>query len=298
MPDRFLAVVNPSAGSGQAGRRWETIRDRWRDDGLELEERLTTGPGHAEELAEEAASAGWPALVAVGGDGTVHEVANGLLGAARGEATIPMGVIPVGSGNDFVRALDTPPDPMEAARALPGAEPRRVDAGRVNGRFFMNGVGAGFDARVAIRARGIPWLKGTPLYGLALLRELISLHTPEVRVRLDDREVAAGPVTLVTSSNGPSHGGGFLLCPEARVDDGELDLLVVEALPRRQVLGFLTSSLQGGHPGRPGVHLHRGRRVEISSADPLPVHVDGEILDRAATRLEIEILPGRLTVLA
>lgn len=297
--ERLFAVLNARAGSGRARRAWDAAARAWGRDGLEVAHAHTEGPGHAETLAADAVRAGWPVVVAMGGDGTIHEVVNGLLRAAGEDgAPPPLGIVPCGSGNDFVKALGTPTDPEAAARALARAPGRPVDAGRVNQRHFVNGVGVGFDARVAFRARSIPWLKGTPLYGTALLAELRRNVSPSVRLRIDGVDVAHEPVTLITVSNGPSHGGGFLLCPAARADDGALDVLVAASLPRRGILRFLARSLKGSHGGLPGIRFHLGRSVEITSDDPLPVHVDGELLDHAAHRLAIDVLPGRLKVLA
>lgn len=298
MPDGFYVIVNPTAGSGRAGRRSGGFVDGWRDGGAAVRVVHTTGPGHATRLATEAVDAGWGAVVAVGGDGTVHEVGQALLQSAGDAPTVALGIVPLGSGNDFARAVGLPADPDDAARALPSMTARSVDAGRVNDRFFLNGVGIGFDARVAVRARSIPFLRGTALYGLALLRELATWNGPAVTVHLDGREVARGTVTMITATNGPSHGGGFHLCPAAVVDDGVLDLLVADAMPRRGVLSFLVHALEGRHGADAGIHLATGRSVQVSAASPLPVHVDGEVVEDGWADLDIAILPGRLRVLA
>lgn len=297
-------MVNPTAASGAAGRRWPAVEAALRAAGTEVDTAFTEGPGHARELARAAASRGRDAVAAVGGDGTVHEVVGGLLeGAPRGAPLPSLAVLPLGSGNDFAAALRLPADPLAAARTVTSVPPRPVDAGRVETldgerRFFANGVGAGFDARVALRARAIPRLTGPALYGTALLWELTTLRTPPLRVRVDGREVHDGPACMVTISNGPRHGGGFHLCPGAEVDDGLLDVLVVEKLSRRRLLSFLSASLKGGMAEAPGIRRHRGREVELRAGGDVPAHVDGEILSHGAHRLRFELLPGRLPVLA
>lgn len=294
---RFFVVLNPTAGRGAAARAERAIRAGMEGAGAGCEIARTRGPGHAVGLAREAAAGGWTAVVAAGGDGTVHEVANGLLRAAGEGPTVPMGIVPVGSGNDFAKLVGAPTTPEAAVRHLLAARPRRVDVGRVGDRFFTNGVGIGLDARVGIEAGKVRWARGLAIYLVALARVLRAFRPPRMRVTLNGREVADRPLTLVTVANGGCHGGGFWICPAARIDDGELDVCVADALTTAGVLGFLPRVMRGTHVGRPGVHMHRARTLRVTSPDPLPVHADGEIVAEAAHELEIEILPGRLTVL-
>jgi YegS/Rv2252/BmrU family lipid kinase len=291
---RVYAILNPAAGRGAAARAWSRVQPVLRDAGAEVELAETRARGHAAELAEAAARAGWPTVVALGGDGTVNEVANGLLRASESDATsAALGIIPVGSGNDFALLSDVPRDPAEAARrVLAGAE-RRVDAGRVDGRWFTNGVGVGLDARVAIEANRNRRLRGIGIYLWALAKVLRSFRPPTMRVEIDG-EVIERPLTLVTVGNGGRHGGGFWICPDAKIDDGVLDVCVCDGLTTPQILGFLPKTMRGTHVGASCVHMRNARRVRITSDAPLPVHADGEILFEDAHELDIEIAPGRL----
>lgn len=294
---RAVVILNPAAGRGAALRARREVELALRGAGVEFRVAETRAPGDAVELAARAAEEGWPAVVAAGGDGTVHEVANGLLRAAGAGPTLPLGIVPVGTGNDFAKLVGAPRAPEEAVRCLLSAAPRPVDAGRVGERFFVNGVGIGLDARVAIEARRVRRLRGTAVYLWALGRVLRSFRPPRMRVELDGVEVADRPLTLLTVANGGCHGGGFWICPAARVDDGELDVCLAEEMALAEVLGFLPRVMRGTHGGHRKVALRRARTVRVSSPDPLPVHVDGEILAEAAHDLEVEVLPGRLTVL-
>ncbi|HEX8694715.1 MAG TPA: diacylglycerol kinase family protein [Longimicrobium sp.] len=297
MPSSFYVVLNPVAGGGAAARAWEAVRGVLDAAGVRHELARTRAPGHAAELAEAAAREGWPAVLAVGGDGTVHEVANGLLRAAGdGEAAVPLGIVAVGSGNDFAGLAGVPRDPAAAARRALVAEPRPVDAGRVGGEWFTNGVGVGLDARVAVEANRHRRLKGIGIYLWALARVLRSFRPPRMRVDVDG-EVIERPLTLVTVGNGARHGGGFWICPDARIDDGLLDVCVCDGLGTLGILRFLPKVLRGTHVGASCVHMRRVRRVRISSDEPLPVHADGEILFEDARELEIEIVPGKLRLL-
>jgi diacylglycerol kinase (ATP) len=309
-PDRFFIIHNPAAGRGSSAHTWEPARQVLETARVDCHIVRTETPGHATALAEQAVNDGWPAVIAAGGDGTVHEVANGLMRAAKGEEpTVPLGIIATGSGNDFVKLLELPgADARAAARRLLHAQPRQVDVGRVRGRasvagplddsrFFTNGVGMGFDARVGIEARRVRRLRGMAIYAWALLRVLRDHRTPHMRVEVDGREVANAPLTLVTAANGGCHGGGFWICPGARPDDGLLDVCVADALGVGGVLRFVPRVMRGTHVGRPGISFYQGQRIRVTSTDAVPVHTDGEILAEAAHEVEIELLPGRLTVL-
>jgi len=300
---RFYAIVNPTAGRGAARRAWAVVRPILAESGAEVEMAESTRHGHAAELAEAAARAGWPAVVALGGDGTVHEVANGVLRASdgRAESAAALGVVPVGSGNDFALLATLSRDPAEAARRLLGGE-RRVDVGRVRvggagERWFTNGVGVGLDARVAVEANRNRRFRGIAIYLWALARVLRTFDPPLVRVEMDDGEVMERPLTLVTVGNGGRHGGGFWICPDAVIDDGLLDVCVCDGLSTLQILRFLPKTIRGTHVGASCVHMRRVRRVRVTSAAPLAVHADGEIVSEDARELEMEIAPGRLRLL-
>ena len=297
MLDGSLVILNPAAGRGSAVRAWQSAESVLRNAGVSFDVARTDGPRHAELLAAQAARSRRPAVLAVGGDGTVNEVANGLLRAAEGSPTLPLGVITAGTGNDFIKMLGIPANAAGAARTAVRATTRQVDAGIANDRFFTNGLGVGFDARVAARARDIRRLRGLAVYAWAVAQAIGNHSNPHLRVEVDGREVADQQVTLVTVANGGCHGGGFWLCPDARPDDGLLDVLIADALPRAGVMRFIPRVLRRTHTRYPDVRLHRAQRVEISSLEPLPVHVDGEPLE-PLRQIKIEILPGRLTVLA
>jgi len=295
----YFVIHNPTAARGGAAgvaRRLEPVLD---DSGVDYRIVSTETPRHAETLAEQAALEGWDAVVAVGGDGTVQQVAAGLLRASGEAPTIPLGIVGVGNGNDFIKLLDLPPQQPEAAiRRVLAAEPRAVDVGRVGTRYFTNGVGIGFDAQVAIEASKIRRLRGMPLYAWAVIKVLRSLRSPRIRLTLDGTTILDQPLTIVTVGNGACHGGGFWICPNARPDDGLFDVCVADAVSLPRLLRLLPNVMRGTHVHMPEVTVHRARHVHISSPDPLPMHADGEIFGDAIHEVSMEILPGRLTVLA
>jgi diacylglycerol kinase (ATP) len=295
--DRFYVIVNPTAGRGAAARARALVEAEMARTGAAHVIVLTERRGHAAELAEAAARDGWPAVVAVGGDGTVHETVNGLMRAAGDSASVPLGIVGVGSGNDFAQLAGVPRNPAEAVRRIVAATARAVDVGRVNGRWFSNGVGIGLDAAVAVEVDRGRRFRGIFMYLDALGKVLRRFRPPRMTVDVDGERLADGRMTLVTVGNGGRHGGGFWICPDARIDDGVLDVCLCDELGTMGILGFLPRVMRGTHVGARCVHMHRARRVRVASPDPLPVHADGEIVADAAHEVEIEIFPGRLRVL-
>jgi diacylglycerol kinase (ATP) len=296
--DRFYVIVNPTAGRGAAARALSLVEAEMARTGAAYTVVQTERRGHAAELAEAAARGGWPAVVAVGGDGTVHETVNGLMNAADGGVSIPLGIVGVGSGNDFAKLAGVPTDPAQAIRRLASAQAKTVDVGRVNGQWFSNGVGIGLDAAVAVEVDRRRRFRGLAMYLHALSRVLRVFSPPRMTVEVDGERLADGPMTLVTVGNGGRHGGGFWICPDARIDDGVLDVCLCDGLGTLGILSFLPRVMRGTHTGASCVHMHRALRVRVTSPDPLPVHADGEIVADDAHEVEIEIHPGRLRVLA
>lgn len=293
---RIHLIVNPRAGRGAAGRLAPAVLARLCGRGLACELRATRAPGEASHLVAEALRARADCVAVLGGDGTVNEAVNGYIGTAHESQALAC--IPAGTGNDFAKMLGTGDDWRTSCDRIAAGSLRRVDAGRCNGRHFANGIGAGFDAQVALEANALGWLRGNAVYGAALARTLLLRYaTPRVRVT-HDGGVHESSVTMLAAANGSVYGGAFRIAPGADVADGLLDLMIAEGLSRAGIIGFIPHVLRGTHIGRKGITRVRTRRVTLESEHPLPVHADGEIIDRAATRLEIEVLPGALLVAA
>ena len=304
----YYVILNPVSNRGGAAKAGALVERAFRALGARAEVVHTRAAGEGEALAHAAARAGREAVVAVGGDGIVHEVANGLLSASGDGPTVPLGVVAAGSGNDFAKMIGVPRDPARAVERIVRASPRGVDAGCVTrwvaegGRaapwWFTNAVGLGFDAQVAVAASRIRWLRGIGIYGTAVLRVLAELKGPRMRVVVDGVEVADRKLVLTTIANGACSGGSFWLCPNASVDDGLLDVLVGDARSVREVAMLIPRVMRGTHLTARGVQVHRGRRVVVVSEEPLPIHADGELVGHGVKEIEIELFPGRLTVLA
>lgn len=243
-------------------------------------------------LVSDALRNGSDCVAIAGGDGTVNEAVNGYVGVARDNQSFA--VIPAGTGNDFAKMLGVGSDWRLACERIVHGETRRVDAGRCNGHVFANGIGAGFDAQVAVEASRIRWLRGNAVYGVALARTLLlSYSTPKVRILHDGGSIETR-ITMLAAANGTTYGGAFRIAPAADIADGMLDLMVADGLSRAGIIGFIPHVLRGTHFGRKGVNLVRTRRCVVEANEPLVVHADGEIIDRAAKRLDVEVLANAL----
>ncbi len=295
-------ICNPTAGRGRAGKLLPEVCAFLQSQGIETDVALTKAAREATTLAAEAVATGFPLVIAMGGDGTVQEVGEGLVQgrpSANGQADATrLGVIPVGTGNDFAKMLAATTDWRTACSRIAKGKPRRIDVGRINERIFLNNVGIGFDAQVGIEAQKIRWLRGQAVYLAALARNLLlSYRTPQVHLCLDEIEVKQ-TITLLTIGNGRCSGGGFWLTPHAEVDDGMFDICLVRGLSKLQILGFVPSAMRGTHITAEPVRMSRARRLTINSAEPLPVHADGEILYTDAHQLTVELLPAMLEVIS
>ena len=299
---RTQLIVNTTAGKGHAGKILPQVQTCLARHGVEYDLIYTQVPGHGVELARQAAMAGYERVVAMGGDGTTDEVANGLLLAAEEGYQAVLGAIPVGSGNDFSYAIGIPADVEQACRRLAEGRVCTVDMIRVTvdgqPRIFDNSVGIGYDADVLLETHKIKWLRGFPMYLWAVLRVLVtdSKWPYPMHITVDGQPLPHQAVTLITVANGPRAGGGFYLTPDAQPDDGLLDVCVADQLGRLGILQLLPHAMKGTHKDKKPVTMLQARHVLIEAGRGLPGHVDGEVLCTQGRRIEFEILPGRLKV--
>jgi diacylglycerol kinase (ATP) len=284
-------IYNPTAGRGIAKRLTSC-----RDDEL----RATTYAGHAEELALQAVRDGFTTIIAAGGDGTVHEAANGVLRSQRKD--VVFAPWPVGSANDYAFALGLPIDwPLKRIDVMS----RQVDVGKVTAgtrsRYFVNGLGLGFNAAVTMESRLIPRLRGMALYGLAFLKAIVRHYRfPMLTVTID--EVQSTSPTLALTINLGTREGGFLITPRAKLDDGQFDFVQAGPISRWKALSLLPKLAKGTLPvDHPLIRQGQCRLVRIFSNEPLRVHVDGEFFcqpEDGFREMTVELLPRELTVLS
>ncbi len=297
MPD-VVFLVNPASDNGRTGRRWPELAHRAARQGLEGETLFSEHPGHLIALAADAVDRGASLVVAVGGDGTLNEVVNGIAGRDVDLATIPLG-----TGMDFGRTYDLPRRFEDAVRvALEGAT-RVVDAGRVSyrtwsgeeaERWFANVGTVGMSGAVAQRANGMSKaLGGRVTFFYALTRVFLSWENTEVRVSLDGAE-RTGRMHDVIVANGVWHGGGMKLAPDAEPDDGLFDVVLIGDVSKADFLTTAPKIYNGGHKNHPKVEILRSARVAVDADEHLPIEVEGEQV--GTTPAAFELVPAALRV--
>ena len=286
-------VVNPVAGRGRGSAALERVVRSLERAGLALAVHHTERPRHATELVSNLPDGSVP--VAVGGDGTIHEVAIACL--RRG---FTMGLLPMGSGDDFAFALSVDRFDVDAAvRALASGHSRAVDVGWVNGEPFVNSFGSGFDADVARRIEHAPRVyRGLGRYLFGIVTAMRDFTVREAQVWVDGEEVHAGPALLVGTQNGPRAGGSFLFSPRARTDDGLLDVVVAGRFGRAGTMAILPKVMRGTHERHPRIHTFSGREVRVLWSSAVVAHVDGEGLGDQTNEFSVCLEPGGLRVLA
>lgn len=285
-------ILNPAADRGRAGQREDEIGRALEKRGLKCRLFRTEGPGHAAELARELLQGGERVVVAAGGDGTLNEAAQALVGT---EAAL--GILPLGSGNDYIRALGIPADLGGAADTLARMDVHLADVGFAAGRWYLNALGMGIDAQIGQDFRGIRVLRGEAAYLAAAVFEIFRFRPFLAEVQGDGWNFS-GPLLAVSAMNGPFAGGGFCLAPQASPADGRLDVALLGHYPRLIRLAVLPKTRDGSY-----LRLKRASRkytglLRIEAERALPVHMDGELLPEKTSELEVELRPSGLRVIA
>ncbi|MCC7417842.1 MAG: diacylglycerol kinase family lipid kinase [Acidobacteria bacterium] len=287
----MLLIVNPAAGrAGAAGGRVELARRVLADHAEPAVIALTERPGHARDLARAALADGVRRIVAWGGDGTVNEVASVLASTPAA-----LGIVPSGSGNGLARTLNLPRAPEDALSTALRGTPRAIDMGEMNGRLFVNIAGLGLDAEVAERfndPRNVR--RGLGGYVRIVARALLACKTIRCTIDAGGAERQARPL-LVAFANGPQYGNGIRIAPDARVDDGRLDMVIVEERSRAATMRQLPRLVCGGIGRSPDWRLQTITEARITADTPMALHVDGEPLNRGSTA-QVRVLPGVLKV--
>jgi diacylglycerol kinase (ATP) len=290
--------LNPVAGRGRAGKNARAIVEVLAANSVQVSVIETTGVGDLERRVREHAGSASGAILVAGGDGSVHEAVNGILAA---DGDLSLGLIPTGTGNDFAKACGIPLDwetaaTLLAARINDRAPRRKIDAGRMNDRYFANGVGIGFDAKVNRIARKYHWPIGDLVYLVAAVEGLWDgVITPAVVMRYGSEEYR-GRITLANISNGAWVGGMFHIAPMARNDDGKFDLVFALPVTRRRALRLLPKLIRGSHIGEPDIGCERIETFELVADAPVPSHLDGES-QPLQTGFRIAMLKNALAVI-
>jgi YegS/Rv2252/BmrU family lipid kinase len=300
----MLLIANPSAGRGR-GAVLQTLANALDDTDLEYRIVTTAGPGDATELAARAVTSGdHRFVVAVGGDGTVHEVVNGLVdaetGTARGEGLV-LGVVAGGSGCDFIKTFGLPADPRKIVRHLGGDALFPIDLGRIRyvdrtgrqtTRVFANIAEAGWGADVTERANGLPRWVGPTRYVAAIFLATMQMKAVQTTVTVDHTEVSE-PLTEVVIANGQFFGGGLKVAPRALPDDGKLNVQTWQSRPI-DVFRDLPKVRVGEHLSRPDIREYQSAAVTVDAVSPLTVEADGEVL--GTTPATFDVLRGQVSL--
>ena len=288
--ERTLAIVNPAAGDGAGARVGMNLAAELERSGFRIEIIQTPAPGEAARIAREASAEGCRTVIAVGGDGTANEIANGLVGT-----TTALALYPIGSGNDFARALGYPRKRRDLGRFLAGARRRVIDVGEVNGRIFVNAAGVGIDGHVAERIEASARVVGQTLgYFVGALVSIATYRPQPMRLRIDGAE-SEGRRLVIVAANGTHFGSGMHVAPQAMVDDGLFDVVVAGDLGRWSSLVALAKLYRGTHVNGRDVLAFRARSLDVELERELPAQADGEPL--RARSLAVRMRPGALTVL-
>ena len=297
-------ILNPNANQGRAFHAAADLRTLVEEFGG-ADWSGTVYPTHATELALQAAEAGYELVIAAGGDGTIHEIINGLM-QAPAESRPRLGVIPLGSGNDFSHAIGLDNRPSYAVRQIFTGQPKRVDLGKmVDGHgqceYWDNAIGIGFDTIVTIRSRNVPVVRGFLIYLIAVIQTImLDNDAPRITFRSDLEEWEEEMMMLVLC-NGGREGGGFIVSPQARPDDGVFHYAGIRRVSRPMMFRLVPEVMKGTHGRFRQTRLGEFHKLELHSDRPLYIHTDGEIYSgfgMDVRNLSVEILPGAIEVMA
>ena len=300
---RVKVIVNPAAGRGYAAKMMPKVRHYLGALGVDYDLVYTAAAGDAIRLTQEACDDGFDTIVSVGGDGTTHEVVNGLMLKGDGEPVGTLACIPAGSGNDFAIMHGVPEDTEGACRLLAEGATRVVDVGQVTidgriKRYFGNVVGIGFDGLAARETRKHRRLRGLALYLPVVLKTIfVTMRPVRAEIIFDGERVHVEPLMVVVC-NGQREGGGFFVAPNARSDDGMLDVIIADTMSKLQMLAMVPRFLKGTHLSDRRISAREVKHFVMTSQDPLYAHVDGEILCDEAHHIEIKVIPGCLRVIS
>jgi len=303
MEKRIKLIINPNADMGNAWRQAASLKHIAEDHGAP-DWAGTVYPTHATELAKQAAEEGYDIVVALGGDGTVHEVINGLMQADVAKRPM-LGVVPFGSGNDFAHNIGMPSDPQKALSSLLNGTPRKIDLATIedeHGRmeYWNNTVNMGFGGAVTVFSHSISWLRGFVMYLVAVLQTIFTKFIVlDVEIETDS-ETIDKKVMMIAINNGVREGGGFVTGPFAKMDDGVMDLSLVESVSRPMMLYMLPFFMQGTQEKFKQVSFTTFKTLHVKSDNPLWIHTDGEMFagfEHDIREIKMTVLPGELEVL-
>lgn len=285
----IFAICNPTAGNGRAEKIGRQIEAILKERKIPFQMEMTHSRAHGTQLAKEAREAGMDTVLAIGGDGTAYEVARGLF-----HSQTALGIIPAGTGNDFVKTIGVPRDPLAALDHILSHPPRPTDVGIFNERMFLNEIGAGFDVMVLDYAnKAKQYCRGLLPYLCGVLQTLFRFRAFPLRYTLEDGKTVNQDAFVIGVANGGVIGGGIAIAPDARADDGLLDVVIVDNIKKRHLPARLVGLMKGKILTFPETHFARVQSLSFSSPG-MRLNADGEIV--SVDSVEARILPGALLI--
>lgn len=271
----MIFIINPVAGRDRAKKIVPVIEEMMGEANKDYKIVYTKEPREAITLTKQAIIEGFTIIVAVGGDGTINEVTEGIIESSN---KVNLGIIPGGTGNDLAKGLDIPMDPREALRIILKGNVKRIDTGRIGDKIFLNVASVGFDAEVVKNTVQIKkYFKGRFAYTISLIRTLFIYKTKKVKIELDDKEIE-GNVFLLAIANGKYYGGGMKIAPMAIVDDGYFHICIVEKMSRVKILFIFPLIFKGNHASLKEVEFYKSKQVKVITSQPVYINIDGEIV--------------------
>ncbi|SET71951.1 lipid kinase, YegS/Rv2252/BmrU family [Natronincola peptidivorans] len=278
----YLFIINPIAGKNKGAKILPIIKEVLDKRKVAYELIETTKAGEAEKIAKEAVSKKHAVIVAVGGDGTIHEVLNGMIGSNKA-----LGIIPAGTGNDLSRTLKLPENPESALELILEGKTKKIDLGKIGEKHFINFASVGLDAVIASEANNIKrWIAGKGAYILAALKGISTFKSRKVQFVIDDK-IMLEEVMMITVCNGVFYGGGMKVAPEADLEDGLFDVYVIKAMNKLKLLLLFPTIYMGKHVKYQEVSFYRAKTVTIFSDKQIQINADGEIIENKPLVFEI-----------
>lgn len=281
---KHIFIINPAAGKGKALELIPFIKECFRDSEDECIVRVTEYPGHATELAKEYSGSGKCRIYSAGGDGTVNEVVNGMAGTASA-----LGILPAGSGNDFIRSIKAGNDIRQILSDTINGYEREVDLARANDKYFINVSSIGFDAEIVFNAgkfKKLPGVTGSMSYLFSLLYTTVINKNNDIEIEIDGNRQKLR-VLLAAIANGRYYGGGMLPAPDAKLDDGYLDVCLIRAIPRWRIFALFPKFIKGLHGQLEEVSFYKAKRIIIESKNDISLNTDGEVVTAKTINFEI-----------
>ncbi|ABR50853.1 diacylglycerol kinase, catalytic region [Alkaliphilus metalliredigens QYMF] len=278
----YCFIVNPVSGKNKGKKVMVLVEEVLKKKNVDYQLYVTNKPGEAQFLASQASREKYDVIVAIGGDGTIHEVLNGMIHSKK-----KLGIIPAGTGNDLAKSLNYPTNVEQALETVLNGHTRKIDIGRINGNYFINFASIGLDALIAEEANKMKKLYSSRYtYVLAVLKGIIVFKSPTIKVLIDGKEQKR-EIMLLAICNGAYYGGGMKIAPTADVADGYLDVCLIRKMSKLKLLFLFPTIFTGNHVKYKEVEFYRGKKVEVSSQSKFKFNADGEVKDHLPTTVEI-----------